>query len=130
MSGSDLWGTNDDPDPALPNPSHPTPADEHPQDIHPAPLHPDTPALAPSSAEPCVVEGEVDLTRNWYGYLGVFDLRAGTARVYYEMAYRTEVDCCPVNLLFYIAAQVQALHYRMTCLAKVSSATFMYTGKT
>jgi hypothetical protein len=69
-------------------------------------------------SEPCVVSGRLRYSKNWYGYLATFRLRADSARLYYKFEYPEE-KCC-VKLLLYLQEQKNLLRRRMNCLQKES----------
>jgi len=107
INGSDPWGEEEQEAPA--SPSHID------QDLeYSLPTVP-----IPPSVDPCIITGRLNVTENWYGYLGVFDLREQGSRMFYRVVY-PERRCCPVSLLLYISEQVKSLNYRMSCDQKVS----------
>ena len=73
---------------------------------------------AEGSNEPCVINGHLMKSANWYGYLATLRLRASGGRFYYRFIY-PEDRCC-TKILLYLEEQVLGLRARMNCLQKQS----------
>lgn len=112
--------------PRVQSPSWRVPRIKQSENIRAKPVSNSIDVIPEQPEEACVVSGRVDITRNWFGYLGVFDLRksdstsatlTSPARLYYRVVYPS--GRVPVSLLFYLSDQVRALNVRMNCNQRV-----------
>ncbi|ELU03865.1 hypothetical protein CAPTEDRAFT_209560 [Capitella teleta] len=68
------------------------------------------------SSKSCLIKGRLHYSKNWYGYLATFRLRAENAILYYKFEYPEE-NCC-VKMLLYLQEQKNMLRHRMNCQQK------------
>ena len=69
--------------------------------------------------KPCVIQGQLTISQNWYGYLAKeVTLHPEKGTFYYRFHYAKE-KCC-IKILLYLEEQVDRLRAHMSCIQKQS----------
>ena len=69
--------------------------------------------------KPCILQGHLDISQNWYGYLAKrLTLHPEMGKFYYKFTYAQE-KCC-IKILLYLEEQVERLRAHMSCIQKQS----------
>ena len=71
-----------------------------------------------ASTEPCVFQGQLNVARNWYGYLAKVTLAPKSSIFYYHITF-AKVDCC-IKVLLYLEEQMKMLKKHMSCTQRQS----------